>query len=135
MGITTRLRGSVLRMTRHAGILRPAMAAMLALLLAVRLLSPAGFMPAFDHGSVSIVVCPDGEPGPTPMAHHRHHGDSQQHCPYAAGTAPATTGELILVSAALLAAALLISGFAFDLFGRHRLRDWPPSIGPPLLLA
>jgi hypothetical protein len=127
-------RGSVLRMNRYSAIRRSAAAALFALLMAVRLLSPAGFMPAFDHGSVSIVVCPDGDPVPTPMAHHQHHGDAklQQHCPYAAGGAPATATNFILVSAALLAAGLLISGVAFEHFRRHRLRDWPPSIGPPL---
>lgn len=110
------------------------MAAMLALLMAVRLLNPAGFMPAFDHGSVSIVPCPDGDPVPTQMAHHQHHGDAklQQHCPYAAGNSPATATELMFVVSALLAVALLISGLAFELLRHHRPRDWPPSIGPPL---
>ena len=122
-------------MTRHAAILRSVTAALLALLLALRLLSPAGFMPAFDHGSVSIVICPDLDPAPTPMAHHQHHGDAKlrQHCPYAAGSAPATATVLALVVGVFLAAALLISGLAFALARRHRLRDWPPSIGPPLL--
>lgn len=31
---------------------------LLALLLGLRLLTPTGFMPAFDHGAVTIVACP-----------------------------------------------------------------------------
>lgn len=126
--------GSVLRMNRYSAIRRSGAAALLALLLAVRLLSPAGFMPAFDLGAVSIVICPDADPAPMSMAHHQHHGDAKllQHCPFAAGGVPATAAELALIVAALVAVALLVSGVAFELFCCHRLRDWPPSIGPPL---
>jgi hypothetical protein len=46
---------------------------LLALLLAVRLLSPAGFMPSFDRGTITIVACPDAASAPAMMGHH-HHG-------------------------------------------------------------
>jgi UDP-N-acetylmuramyl pentapeptide phosphotransferase/UDP-N-acetylglucosamine-1-phosphate transferase len=121
-------------MTGSSALSRSAAAALL-LLLAVRLLSPAGFMPVFDHGSVVIVACPDSGPVPTPMAHHHHHGDSklQQHCPYAAGTAPANAAELALIVVALLVAAALVCGRPFESFQRLRLHDHPPARGPPLL--
>ena len=121
-------------MTRHAGVLRAATAAVLALILAVRLLSPAGFMPAFDHGSVAIVICPDAEPATAPVAHHHHNGESklQQHCPYAAGAAPATAGDLALILAACLAAAALPVRRPFESLRRRQLRERPPLRGPPL---
>lgn len=122
------------RMNRSSAIRRSAAAMLFALLLAVRLLSPAGFMPAFDHGAISIVVCPDGDPAPAPMTHHHHHGHAklQQHCPYAAGAAPATTAELALIVAALFAIALLLAGQPFQSVRRRRLHDRPPLRGPPL---
>lgn len=119
-------------MNRYSGIWRSAAAALFALLMAVRLLSPAGFMPAFEHGAVSIVACPDGDPAPTPMAHH-HHGDPklQQHCPYAAGSAPATAADVAAVAAVLVAAALLLAGQPLQSFQRRRQRERPPLRGPP----
>jgi UDP-N-acetylmuramyl pentapeptide phosphotransferase/UDP-N-acetylglucosamine-1-phosphate transferase len=121
-------------MDRSSTIRRSAAAVLFALLLAVRLLSPAGFMPAFDHGAISITVCPDGEPAPAPMAHHHHHGEAklQQHCPYAAGAAPATAAELALVVAAVLAIALLLVGRPFQSIRHRRLQDRPPLRGPPV---
>src|SRR3954451_7270495 len=74
---------------------RSAWAAMLALVLALRLMTPTGFMPSFDHGQLSVVPC-DGivaAPPPMKMAHggqHDEHGRAgHQTCPYAAGAAPA----------------------------------------------
>jgi hypothetical protein len=106
--------------------------------MALRLLSPAGFMPAFDRGAVTIVVCPDAEPGAMPMAHHHHHGDAahQQPCPYAAAAAvgplpwdsPAIMPSPVEPSARPTAAR--VESFAID----HR-RDRPPATGPPLLPA
>ena len=64
--------------------------ALLALALALRLLTPAGFMPAFDHGAVAIVVCPDSDSfNSVSAAHHHHHGGSKavhQPCPFAAAS-------------------------------------------------
>ena len=45
-------------------------AALLALMMAVRLLAPAGFMPSFEHGAVTIVACPDADAGGAMAAHH-----------------------------------------------------------------
>ena len=105
---------------------------MLGLLLALRLLSPAGFMPAFDHGSVAIVPCPD-QPAPTSMAHH-HHGPKkvQQLCPYAAGNAPAAALELAFIAALLFAGRALLQGRIFRYAAIRRVRERPPLRGPPL---
>ena len=67
-------------------------AAVCALLLALRLLSPAGFMPAFDRGSVTIVACPDAEPALESMPHHHGHAAVHQSCPYAAASSKGFVG-------------------------------------------
>jgi hypothetical protein len=121
-------------MNRISTIRRLAAAVLFALLLAMRLLSPAGFMPAFDQSGISIVVCPDGDPAPPMMHHHHHdgHGKLQQHCPYAAGSAPATAVDVALVLAAMLVLAALVAGRPFASLRYHGLRDRPPLRGPPL---
>ena len=109
--------------------------ALLALLLAVRLLAPAGFMPSFEHGAVTIVACPDAEPGVAPMSGH-HHGHSKQlhqPCPYASasglGSLAAEMAPLIAV--VILAVALLL-GRTFLFIERSRTHERPPLRGPPL---
>src|SRR5689334_5269225 len=101
----------MLRMTRSSAFRRSAAAVLLALLLAVRLLSPAGFMPAFDHGSVTIVACPDVDAPPPPMAMsgHHHHDANKHHqaCPYAAAAAAATAPELAIIATLILVASAL----------------------------
>lgn len=112
---------------------RSVFGALLALLLALRLLSPAGFMPAFEHGAVTIVACPDFDPPAAPS--HHHHGTSHaqhQPCPYAAAGAAATPFELTQFTAALLAGDALMIGGLYSCVERRRAYDWPPAIGPPL---
>jgi hypothetical protein len=106
---------------------------LIAIALALRLLSPAGFMPAFNHGSVTIVACPDYEQAPPPMAHHRQGGAKGDHqpCPYAAGAAAGTLADILLFAAALLFAATLPLGRTFDFLEKHRTRERPPLRGPP----
>jgi hypothetical protein len=112
-------------------------ALLLALLLAVRSLAPAGFMPAFEHGSLSIIVCPDADGGATPMAaHHHHSGDHQsthQQCPYASASAPGLLGFDYsgLFEVFGFAAALLL-GAAFLVAARSYSRARPPARAPPL---
>ena len=114
--------------------IRFAAAALLALLLALRSLAPAGFMPAFDNGAVTIVVCPDAAPAP---AHH-HHGsgdqkEQHQTCPYADVSALGALGPdwPPLLPALFFAAALLL-GRTFLFVERHSRRDRPPLRGPPV---
>src|SRR3954452_9645875 len=125
--------------TRAAPALtRSAWAAMLALALALRLMTPTGFMPSFDHGQVQVVPC-DGIAASPPMkmAHGGHH-DGHQHgkaghqiCPYAAGASPA----LLPLDAFAGIEPPFISATAVVAFAAaFVLRSWqerPPSTGPP----
>ena len=123
------------RMSRLSVLRRSAAAMLLALLLAVRLLSPAGFMPAFERGAVTIVACPDFDPPPAmPMASHHHHDPNKHHqaCPYAAAAGAATAQELAIPAALILVGLALLLGWAFAFFERHRPRELPPSRAPPV---
>jgi hypothetical protein len=109
-------------------------AAVFAVLLALRLLNPAGFMPDFRAGAVTIVACPDADPAPS---HHApmHHGKKAPHqpCPYAfaasLGTAdpapPPVLGMLLLGAAPLI-------GHSAAAIAPRRQHHRPPSTGPPL---
>ena len=105
--------------------------ALLAVLLAVRLLSPDGFMPAFDRGAVTIVACPDYDAGSAPMAHHGGAKFKSQ-CPYAASAGPATDPVVWLLAAALIFAAAAVMGRTNGFLERQRVRVRPPSRAPPL---
>lgn len=111
-------------------------AGMLALLLALRMLSPAGFMPAFDHGAVSIVACPDYETVPQPMPHHlRNHGakhDHHQPCPYAAGASVGTAPDLFLFAATLVFRGTLLVDRKLEFAQARRRHERPPLRGPPV---
>jgi hypothetical protein len=117
------------------GIGRAIFLALLFLVFGTRLLSPAGFMPAFAGGAMTIVVCPDSGGGAAPAAHHHHGGSKKLHqtCPYAAGTAAAT-----LIDNLAPLAAVLVFGAALSLGRRNRFpvrrraHDRPPLRGPPL---
>ena len=111
-------------------------ALVLALLLAVSSLAPAGFMPAYEHGSVMIVPCPDADVSAAPMAaHHHHSGDhhsAHQPCPYASASGPGLNGFDYgpLIGLVIFAAALLLrQTLLFAQRGYARAR--PPARGPP----
>jgi hypothetical protein len=110
---------------------RALIGALLAILLALRLLSPDGFMPAFDQGAVTIVACPDFNAGPAPMAHHGGAKFKAQ-CPYAASAGPATGPVLWALAAALIFAAAAVMGRTNHFLERQRVRLRPPSRAPPL---
>jgi hypothetical protein len=122
-------------MRNAPALTRSICAALLALLLAVRLLAPAGFMPSFDHGAVTIVACPDADGGVvTPMsAHHEGHSKKlHQPCPYASASglgAPAP--DLPLLAGVLVLAVALLLGRTFLFLERHRKYERPPLRGPP----
>jgi hypothetical protein len=116
---------------------RFAWAAILALLLAVRLLAPAGFMPAFDHGSVMIIACPDGDFSAASVMHHHHHPADHvplhHPCPYASAAGLGAFGpDWTPVLLAIVFAAALRIGRAWLLSGRQRDQLRPPAIGPPI---
>jgi hypothetical protein len=97
----------------------------LALLLACRLLAPAGFMPSFDHGAITIVACPDAElAAPTMLGHHQHGRSKTQHqpCPYASASGLSSIAAVFapLVSLLILAAALVLGRtYLFLELSRH----------------
>jgi hypothetical protein len=113
---------------------RALVGAALALLIAVRLLSPPGFMPSFDHGALTIVSCPDFEPAQSPLGH--HHGKSgkpHQPCPYASASAlGAADVQAFAIAAMLLAGAALLLGRACASPPASRRYCRPPSRGPPI---
>jgi len=116
--------------------IRFAWAALFALLLSLRCLVPAGFMPAFDHGAVTIVACPDGDGAAAPMMHHgQHPGPSIPHqpCPYAAASSLGALGPgWAPLPIAIFFAAALLPGRRFFSVDRQRGRERPPAIGPPI---
>jgi hypothetical protein len=124
--------------------------------LALRLLVPAGYMPAIDAGGIAIVACPDGAAAAPPVMagpadrhadrhadHHRsrHHDDDRgdhhgagQICAFAGLSAPLLGGA----DSVLLAAALAwVAAAALALPRRHPARAAPylrpPSHAPPAL--
>ena len=113
--------------------MRAICAMLLALLLAVRLLAPAGFMPAFDHGAVAIVACTDAEPAP-PM--HHHHGNlkhEHQQCPYASASSLGALGaDFAALFDVLIFAVALLLGRSFLFLERNNARQRPPTRAPPI---
>lgn len=126
----------MIRMRASFSLAGFAWAALFALLFVLRSLAPAGFMPAFDHGSVTIVACPDADAPVVPMAAHHHHpGHKFQHdpCPYAAASALGALGNgLAPVLATFVFGALLALGRAFLFVERQGRRERPPTRGPPI---
>ena len=113
--------------------LRALVGLFLALLIALRLLSPAGFMPSFEHGAVTIVACPDFDP-PSPMAHH-HHGKTAKHqpCPYASASSLGASEDWgCNFAAVLLVGAALLLGRASDYVEASQRYRRPPLRGPPI---
>ena len=113
-------------------------AALLALLLGLRLLGATGYMPAVEHGSMTIVVCPDADvdaPLAIDTAHHHHGHSKHKHavCPYASASSlgTLTMGFAALVGVLIFAAALLL-GRTFRFLERNRACERPPSRAPPL---
>ena len=137
--------------------MRLLLAAVLALCLGVRLLTPAGFMPAFAGGALTIVPCPDAEgappfapkpamadmamPGHAMAARGGHAHDyagkdvfHHQPCPYAAAASLTGLDTGFAALAALVAMAVLPPlARALPHYRRQATRERPPLRGPPLL--
>ena len=115
--------------------IRGLLACALALMLALRLLTPAGFMPAFDRGAVTIVICPDADPPATTMAGHHHDAPKKLHqpCPYASAAAlGGLVGDQPLLTAMLAIGLALLLGRTFSFLGSEREHERPPLRGPPI---
>lgn len=127
----------MIRMRAAAHPVRSAWALLFALMLSLRLLGSAGYMPALDHGSLALVACPDAElnapfalPG---MHHHGHMQHGRSICPYAAAAAlGATENPFVPLIAILLVGMAVLLGRRFTFIQRQNGRDRPPAIGPPL---
>ena len=123
-------------MRAAANPVRFAWALLFALMLSLRLLGSAGFMPALDHGSLTLIACPDAELNapltlPT-MHHHGHMPHSHSVCPYAAAAGlGATDNVYVPLVAMLLVGMALLLGRTFVFVQRQNRRDRPPAIGPP----
>ena len=117
---------------------RAVFSALLALLLGLRLLGATGYMPAFDRGSLTIIVCPDADanaPLAVGVAHHHHGPSKHQHgvCPYASASSLGALGADVGALLALLSfASVLLIGSCTDFFALRRARERPPLRGPPL---
>ena len=109
-------------------------AVLFALLLALRVVSPAGFMPAFDRGTVTIIACPDAMYEPASMAmHNKGHSNHHEQCPYASASSLGALGVdfTALIASSMFAVALLL-GRTFLFIERHSRQLRPPLRGPPL---
>lgn len=107
------------------------------MILALRLLSPAGFMPSFEYGSVTIVACPDVgfEAAHATSMHHHSHGKSKDHqpCPYASASSLGALGiDLTAISDVLILVAALLLGRTFRFIERHSSHLRPPLRAPPI---
>ena len=116
---------------------RSAWALLFALMLSLRLLGSAGYMPVLEQGSLTLVACPDSElnaPLALPATH--HHGHMQHNhgiCPYAAAAAlGATENPFVPLLSILLVGMALLLGRAFLFVEPQNDRERPPAIGPPI---
>jgi hypothetical protein len=116
--------------------IRFAWAAAFALLLSLRLIGAAGYMPAVDHGRLTIVACPDAEAS-APLAiggGHHHHGAKHNHgtCPYAEASALGALAPDLTPLIAVLVFAIPLLGRTLIFAELQRTRERPPAIGPPI---
>jgi len=128
----------MLRMRAASTWIRAGCAALLALLLGLRLIGATGYMPAVEQGRLTIIVCPGADanaPLALGMAHHHHGHAGHEHnpCPYAAAGALGAIGpDWAPLLGAPVVAVLLLLGRTFVAVERQSTRDRPPAIGPPI---
>ena len=127
----------MIRMRAAAHPVRSAWALLFALMLSLRLIGSAGYMPLLDHGSLALMACPDAElNAPLALGTMHHHGHMQHRhsvCPYAAAAALGATGDVFLPAVAVLLAGMaILLGRPFAFVEPQNGRERPPAIGPPL---
>jgi len=126
----------MLQMRAASRPIKCAWGALLALLLALRLLGSTGYMPAIEGGKLTIIVCPDADTN-APLAlgsghHHGHARHDHNPCPYAAAGALGAIGPDWgpLIGIIIFGLALLL-GRSLPFLDRAPRRERPPAIGPP----
>lgn len=127
------------RMRTSAGPARTSCAALLALFLALRVLVSAGYMPALEHGRLTLMLCPDGEwtaPAAAMPGMHAEHAPKSAHhheqCFYAAAAAMSFAGAEPLPLLAILAVAFAcLAAPALPAMVRTSRFERPFSTGPP----
>lgn len=112
---------------------RGAWALLFALLLAVRLASPVGFMPGTSGDRPAVVLCDDsGWAGATHHGHDQGPDKIKHSCPYASATPLGTDFAVAtLPEPAVTFDALPPSGIHQFLIERFRRDERPPSQAPP----
>ena len=114
---------------------RFAWAMLLSLVLAMRLVTPSGFMPAFERGQLTIIECPGSGSVPmAPMSGMRHgHGKTCETCPHATATGGGLidTAPLALAIASFTSAPI-IDGHVVSVPYRWGEHEHPPATGPPI---
>lgn len=114
---------------------RAVWAMMLALVLAMRLVTPAGFMPSFNQGRLTVVECPGSGPMPMMPMSGMDHSQKKvcQSCPHATATgAGLVDGQPLLLAATTFATVSHSIASAFALSLRRGQHERPPAIGPPI---
>jgi hypothetical protein len=110
-----------------------------AFLIAMRLLTPAGFMPAWADGQVRIILCDDSGTQIGAATDHAHHGKTdgsrhRQSCPYAAASAtPFLAPPAIGVVPPLSVAPDLTANTPVARLQLQWKIERPPSRAPPVL--
>jgi hypothetical protein len=129
---------AVVRRAALTSTLRACWALAFALLVAMRLLTPAGFMPAWSDSKVRIILCDDSGTQIDAATHHAHQGKSDgskhhQSCPYAAASAIPFLSPAIAVAPPLEIASDLSASIQPARFQVERRIERPPSRAPPVL--
>ena len=130
---------AVVRRAALTSTRRACWAVAFALLVAMRLLTPAGFMPAWGDSQVRIILCDDSGTQIDAATHHAHQGKSEgskhhQSCPYAAASAtPFLTLPAIAVAPPLEIASDLSASTQPARLQVGRKVERPPSRAPPVL--
>jgi len=123
----------MLRMRRAASEIRALWAVVFALALALRLVTPTGFMPAVEHGRLTLVECPGSIPLPPMHGMDHSRGKASEPCPYATATGAGVAGEQPRLQLEPMAGSAPEWRGAERIFsiprGQH---DRPPAIGPPI---
>lgn len=115
-------------------------AALLALLLSLRVIASAGYMPMIEHGRLELTLCPDGAwtaPAPA-MPGMDHHGQKTAHhseCPYAAAAAtPWANGNAApMIAAEHVAFARFLPNRVTAKVSTRSPAPPPPATGPPAI--